>query len=328
MNCWRMTPSAPRLPLTGWAATYPAERLYNAWFLVLGSQMHDMMAGTAMPAAYDFIWNDELLALNQFTAVTQDASAAVIGGMDTQAQGTCVVVFNPLSFRRQDAAMANLTYSSANAVPADVRVVGPDGKTVPSQVQRDGPTLTVQFLADIPAVGFASYDVQPLIQSQTQPGNLKITDNSLENSRFRVTLNGNGDIASIFDKANNREALSAPARLAFLHEKPLQYPAWNMDWDDRQKPPRAYVEGPAAVRIVESGPCRVALEVTREAQGSTIRPADPVGRRRRRQPRADRLHHRLANIRIQPQGIVPTVRVQPDGDLRQPGRRGATRQQH
>jgi len=75
------------------AATYPAQRLYNAWFLVLGSQMHDMMAGTAMPAAYDFIWNDELLALNQFAAVAQDASAAVIGGMDTQGQGTCVVVF-------------------------------------------------------------------------------------------------------------------------------------------------------------------------------------------------------------------------------------------
>ena len=250
------------------AATYPAQRLYNAWFLVLGSQMHDMMAGTAMPAAYDFIWNDELLALNQFAAVAQDASAAVIGGMDTQGQGTCVVVFNPLSFRRQDVATANLTYSSADAVPADVRVVGPDGKPVPSQVQRDGTTLTVQFLADVPAVGFASYEVQPLTHPQSQPGNLRISENSLENSRFRVTLNGNGDIASIFDKANNREALSAPARLAFLHEKPLQYPAWNMDWADRQKPPRAYVEGPAAVRIVESGPCRVALEVTREGQGS------------------------------------------------------------
>jgi alpha-mannosidase len=250
------------------AAPYPSDRLYNAWILVLGSQMHDMMAGTAMPAAYDFIWNDELLALNQFAAITQDASAAVIGGMDTQSKGAAVVVYNPLCFRRQDVATANLAWPSADALPADVRVVGPDGKTVPSQVQRAGNLLTVQFLADVPAVGFACYDVQPLAAAEPQSSNLKVSENSLENSRFRVTLDANGDIASIFDKTNNREVLAAPARLAFLHEKPNQYPAWNMDWADRQKPPRAYVEGPATIRIVESGPCRVALEVTREAQGS------------------------------------------------------------
>jgi alpha-mannosidase len=43
-----------------------------------------------------------------------------------------------------------------------------------------------------------------------------------------------------------------------------------MDWDDRQQPPRAYVSGPAKVRIVENGAARVALEIAREAEGSTF----------------------------------------------------------
>jgi alpha-mannosidase len=43
-----------------------------------------------------------------------------------------------------------------------------------------------------------------------------------------------------------------------------------MDWSDRQKPARAYVGGPARVRIIESGPARVALEVTRESEGSVF----------------------------------------------------------
>ena len=77
-----------------------------------------------------------------------------------------------------------------------------------------------------------------------------------------------GDIASIYDKTNQHEVLSGPAQLAFLHEKPAQYPAWNMDWNDRRKPPYAVVEGPATVRIVENGPARVALEVERSSQGS------------------------------------------------------------
>ncbi len=34
------------------------------------------------------------------------------------------------------------------------------------------------------------------------------------------------------------------------------------------KKPQGYVDGPATVRIVENGPVRVALEVTREARGS------------------------------------------------------------
>lgn len=250
------------------AAAYPTQRLHDAWMLVLGSQMHDMMAGTADPDAYGYIWNDELLALNQFAAVARDGVAAVTSAMDTQGQGRCVVVYNPLSFARQDLATANLNYPSADAVPADVRVVGPDGRAVPSQTSRDGTTLTVQFLAEVPSVGFACYDVQSLAAIQSRRSDLTITENSLENRRFRVTLNADGDIDSILDKQSNRQVLSAPARLEFLHEKPTQYPAWNMDWSDRQKPPRAYVQGPATLRIVESGPCRVALEVTRQSQGS------------------------------------------------------------
>ncbi len=85
-----------------------------------------------------------------------------------------------------------------------------------------------------------------------------------------MTLNASGDVASIYDKAVRREMLSAPARLAYQYENPSQFPAWNMDWEDQQKPPRAYVDGPATVRIVENGPVRVALEVTRNSEGSHV----------------------------------------------------------
>ncbi len=41
-----------------------------------------------------------------------------------------------------------------------------------------------------------------------------------------------------------------------------------MDYQDQMRAPRAYVQGPAAIRIVEKGPARVALEVTRQTEGS------------------------------------------------------------
>ncbi len=41
-----------------------------------------------------------------------------------------------------------------------------------------------------------------------------------------------------------------------------------MDWTDQQKPPRAFVQGPAKVRITENGAARVAIAVEREAENS------------------------------------------------------------
>ena len=41
-----------------------------------------------------------------------------------------------------------------------------------------------------------------------------------------------------------------------------------MDWEDQSKPPYAYLDGPAEIRIVEKGPVRVAVEIKRQAQNS------------------------------------------------------------
>jgi len=250
-------------------APYPTRKLYDAWDLVLGSQMHDMLPGTSHPKAYEFCWNDELLAANQFSAVLADAAGAVIAGLDTRTQGVAIVVFNPLSVAREDVVEAGLVFPGD--APLQVNVFGPDGRETPAQVlSRKGNRLKILFLARMPSDGFAVFDVRPAKSAgrNTAVPLLSVGPTGLENARYRVTLASNGDVASVVDKAAGRELLAAPARLAFQYEKPLRYPAWNMDWADRQKPPRAYVDGPAKVRVVESGPVRVALEIDREAEGS------------------------------------------------------------
>src|SRR5205807_10295959 len=81
---------------------YPQQRLNDAWTLVMGGQFHDIMAGTATPKSYEFAWNDDVLAMNQFAGVLTSATAAVASGLDTQVQGIPIVVYNPLSVQRQD----------------------------------------------------------------------------------------------------------------------------------------------------------------------------------------------------------------------------------
>ena len=240
---------------------YPSERLYQAWNLALGSQMHDILPGTSLPKGYEFAWNDEILALNQFAAVARDSVSAVASVMDTQAQGTPVIVYNPLSVAREDMVEATLTLPGD--VKETVQVYGPDDTPVPTQVlSRSGNSVHLLFTAKMPATGFATFDVRT-IAAPFKSQALQVTQKSLENQRFRVTINENGDISSIYDKTNKQEALKAPARLALQYHNPSAFPAWNMDWDDAQKPPRAFVDGPATVKIVESGPVRVSVEITR-----------------------------------------------------------------
>ncbi len=239
---------------------YPQQRLNDAWTLVMGGQFHDTGAGTATPHSYEFAWNDDSIAMNQFADVLTSAAESVASGLDTQTGGIPVVVYNPLNIEREDVVGASLP----GAAPKAVRVTGPDGTEVPAQVDDDGKVL---FLAKAPSVGFAAYDIRRA-QSSAHSSELKVSQSSLENARYRVSLNADGDVTSIFDKSLNKELLSAPIRLAISNDAPRQWPAWNMDFDQEQAAPRAYVGGPAKIRVVEDGPVRVAVEVSREAQGS------------------------------------------------------------
>jgi len=239
---------------------YPQQRLNNAWTLVMGGQFHDILPGTATPKAFEFSWNDDVIAMNQFAEVLTSATEAIASAMNTQTKGVAIVVYNPLNISREDVVEADVTLPTGGG---NVLVYGPDGNEVPAQVSNG----KVLFLARVPSVGYTVYDVQRR-DLPSMVSKLKVTESSLENARYLIRLDQNGDVSSIFDKSLNKEMISAPVRLAIKTDKPEQWPAWNMDWADQQKVPRAYVSGPARIRVVESGPVRVAVEVERQTEGS------------------------------------------------------------
>src|SRR6185369_16862432 len=198
-----------------WLGTrvYPQERLNNAWTLVMGGQFHDILPGTATPKAFNFSWNDDVIAMNQFAGVLTSATEGIATALNTQTVGTPIVVYNPLNIEREDVVEVILP-SQFNWL---LRVVGPDGKNVPAQIvvgdaKPRKPKLL--FLAKAPSVGFAVYDVQ--WESVKVPeGGLygepsRLPRSTIENDRYRIRLNPEGDVESIFDKQLNRELLAAP----------------------------------------------------------------------------------------------------------------------
>ncbi|MCH8852762.1 MAG: hypothetical protein IID41_08950, partial [Planctomycetes bacterium] len=264
-------------------ASYPREKLTQAWVRVLASQMHDILPGTSIPRAYTYSWNDEVVASNGFAAVLQDSVGAIARAMDTRAKGQPLIVYNPLAIEREDVVEATVDFGPPVGVvrppaggvraeaPTSIRVFDSTGQETPSQIlSRKGNSVTILFIARVPSVSLTTFDVR----ASTRPyaaaeGVLHASDHTLENEHYRVTINEVGDVASIIDKGSgNRELLAGPAQLVFTREKPRSFPAWNMDWADRKNPPIDVVKDLVQMRVVERGPVRVVLEIHRSARNS------------------------------------------------------------
>ncbi len=249
-------------------ASYPRERLREAWIRVLWNQFHDDVTGTSIPEAYVFAWNDEAIAGNALADVLGEGVGTVARALDTRGGGASLVVFNPLGFAREDVVEADVRFPGG--APAAVRVTGPDGREVPAQVDSTaGEVAHVVFVASVAPLSFTAFEV--LAATNAAPAvELKAAPDGVENARYRVRVNADGDVASVFDKALGRELLAAPLRLQLIEDEPRRWSAWEVEYSAIAAPPREVVGGPAMVHIAEDGPARVAFEIMRQAAASTF----------------------------------------------------------
>ncbi|MBP6875704.1 MAG: chitobiase/beta-hexosaminidase C-terminal domain-containing protein [Candidatus Eisenbacteria bacterium] len=251
-------------------ASYPQETLNNAWTRFLWHQFHDDLTGTSIPQAYLFSWNDEAIAANQFSEVMRNSVGAVSRALDTNTRtGEPLIVYNPLAIEREDLVEAKVRFAQGS--PRAVRVFDADDREVPAQSSPlpDGRTSVV-FLARVPSMGFALYEMRPALGPERGESELSAGSASLENARYRVQLDQHGDILSVFDKRIEKELLSAPIRLQMIADRPTEWAAWEIDYDDLMAQPRPVGGEGARMTLVEGGPARVTLEVRREAEGSTF----------------------------------------------------------
>src|SRR3989440_2252868 len=179
---------------------YPVDRLREAWIRVLWHQFHDDLTGTCIPQAYQFSWNDELVSANQFADVMESSTAAVAGALDTQGTGIPLIVYNPVSTNRRDPIEATVQFSGP--APAAIRVIDrTTERDVPAQIlDRQGNAARILFLADMPSVGYKVFEAKAGATTQRANTTLNVTPSSLENARYTVKIDAQGDLASVFDK--------------------------------------------------------------------------------------------------------------------------------
>ncbi len=130
-----------------------------------------------------------------------DAAAALGQMIPTRGDHPRFYVFNPLGEVRTDA--ADLPYTSAGPIHAiDLAT----GQETPSQrITLDGQSYLRVLAADVPSVGYKVFEIRPG-PGQTFPEAVTVKGNELENSVYRVTVDGRGAITSLIDKTRgNRQ---------------------------------------------------------------------------------------------------------------------------
>ncbi len=259
--------AAERAALGAWLLTgkpYPKAALEDAWVRFLWHQFHDDLTGTSIPRAYEFSWNDELLAMNRFADVLVSSLAAWSARMDTSGPGLPLVVFNASDRPRSGLVRVSLPDKGGWVA------VGPDGGLHPVQVlSKSGGRVLASFRAEAPAVGLAVYRLRSGYQLRLDQ-RLKADDRTLENDRLRVRLDSNGDVASVYDKKLRREMLRAPIRLQMLDNVSPHWAAWEILHDAVSRPPREHVGAESGPRLVETGPLRATIESRDRRAGSSF----------------------------------------------------------
>jgi alpha-mannosidase len=237
---------------------YRVERpaLTEAWKQVLVNQFHDILPGSHTTPVGDEAVRTYSAALDQFEQLRAGALASIAAQASTEAQdGEPVLVFNSLNWQRTGLVKLSL---DEKTLAAGVRIVNAAGEAQPVQVISENGGAQLLWQATVPSVGYATYYLQPAAGKAMAA--LKATPSLLENIFFRIKLTADGEIASLFDKRLQREAIAegeAGNHFDLYEDKPGIYDAWDIlpNYKDNPLP----IGKASRLVVVENGPVRAGV---------------------------------------------------------------------
>jgi alpha-mannosidase len=239
-------------------ASIDMARLLPAWENLLLLQFHDILPGSSIAEVYREGLADHAAIAAVAGAVRDEATRALAPRGD-------ITVFNTLSWARSDVAAATIP-----APQTAIELVGADGKAIPCQVvsSTNGQAEIVFGPQAVPALGQASFTIRPAAIAPDLP--IRASAHHIENRFFALDLDASGNITRIYDKRYKREVVpvgQTANRLQLFQDGPEPEAAWNVHATFER---REYVWDEAQVEVVECGPVRAVVRVTRRYRDSRV----------------------------------------------------------
>jgi alpha-mannosidase len=243
------------------------ERLTRCWEDVLLNQFHDILPGSSIGDVYKDQRRQHAAVIATAGGVLAEAQDELVGQID--ADIPALAIFNASPFARNETLEVRLPPGT----PSGVVLGSAPGHSVLTQSLPGGTDRRVVLVAGVtvPALGYTTI---PLIAGDVPPSrpDLTVSERVIENRFFRLELDDRGRFASLFDKRHSREVLAPGGggnRLLAFEDKPISYDAWDIDefYTDKCRE----IDDVQSLQIIEAGPVRAGVEITRVFGMSQIR---------------------------------------------------------
>jgi alpha-mannosidase len=250
---------------------YPGDELTEDWKKITFNDFHDLAAGSGIGVIYQDAQKDYDAVRWSTNEISAKALKTIAARIDTRGiQGVPVLVFNPLGWARTENVTVDVQMPAATD---DVAVLDDQGAVLPSEVlAKEAATNTFYLLVgmhDVPSLGYEVLHVVP--GRRPFASELHASGTTMENAALRVVVDPQtGCITSLFDKKTGFETLAAGScgnELQAFKDTPKDYDAWNIDPGTLDQPPTRITQVDS-VQVVQQGPMRAAIRVTRHWQNS------------------------------------------------------------
>jgi alpha-mannosidase len=249
---------------------YSKEELELAWKKVLLNQFHDILPGTSIPEVFvtaNQAWQEVYQTTNKIINQALKHLSNQINYpnyyYDSAKRGTPLLVFNPLHWSQSQLVEIPIKEGKHYQVY--------DGQTktlINSQITAEGSLI---FLVDSPPLTSKYYwlEKKDSLSDNQKFGSFN-QETILNNGLLKVEISvENGEIASIYDLANQRQVLADHGnQLQLFRDQGQYWDAWNIDPNYEQYPlPSAKLIN---YQWLEKGPLRWRLRVVKKFQQSVF----------------------------------------------------------
>ena len=247
---------------------YPTAAIETAWKTLLLNQFHDILPGSSIAEVYQDTHRELAEVVATASGVRDAALRHLGGGRESGADGGWLVANAGLTPRP-------LTALLAGAEPGTV-LADAVGRAIPTQPTAEGllvhdPSRVVAGLGWTPLVtggamtGGAPTDVLGAAVTATASGD----GATIENDLLRAEIGGDGTLHRLYDRQAGREALADRGnQLWAFVDKPRMYDAW--DIEETYEAEGEEVGGIERIEVIEAGPLRASVRVTRNWHDSRI----------------------------------------------------------
>lgn len=234
-------------------AEYPHAAIDQGWQDLLYNQFHDILPGSSINEVYQDT-HPQMQGIVEDAISVRDAAITDRVGTGSGAWAITNPDFN--------------TRPLTALLPADADIGGKhtqivaDGVLIRHASEQMGPFETR-------IVSTESESSDSTSTSETVSVSTVDQNRVLENAHVRVEIGTDGTLASVFDKRADRETLRDRGNQLWAYsDKPRAWDAW--DIDETYETIGEEIRGVESIEIVEEGPIRAAVRVTREFRNSTI----------------------------------------------------------